>query len=52
MIFNRPRRILYVPIERVKSIYRAREIKEEGGGKGGNICLVIRDGVNTVRFLN
>lgn len=51
MIFNRPRRILYVPIERVKSIYRAREIKEEGGG-GGNICLVIRDGVNTVRFLN
>lgn len=35
MIFNRPRRILYVPIERVKSIYRAREIKEEGGGEGG-----------------
>lgn len=42
----------YIPIERVKSIYRAREIKEEGGGEGGNICLVIRDGVNTVRFLN
>lgn len=28
------------------------KLKRREGGRGGNICLVIRDGVNTVRFLN